>query len=114
MFETICDLIPRDADYPARARTLDILRRVLDGTLLAANGYEIADPGADYWFMRRWDAQDETWFVPWPLGTTAAPEVDAQRSVRHGLGFVPMVWVRNLPGLSATGDVNDGACTFRA
>ena len=33
MFETICDLIPRDADYPARARTLDILKRVLNGTL---------------------------------------------------------------------------------
>ncbi len=27
---------------------------------------------------------------------------------------MPIVWIRNLPGLSATGDANDGACTFRA
>jgi hypothetical protein len=27
---------------------------------------------------------------------------------------VPIVWVRNLPGKSATNDPNDGACTFRA
>jgi hypothetical protein len=33
MFETICDLIPRDNDYAPRTRTLGILRRVLDGTL---------------------------------------------------------------------------------
>ena len=33
MFETICDLIPRDPDYSARSRMLDILKRVLDGTL---------------------------------------------------------------------------------
>src|SRR5215472_18949349 len=33
MFETICSLIPRDPHYPPRARTLDILGRVLDGKL---------------------------------------------------------------------------------
>src|SRR3984957_6152139 len=33
MFETICNLIPRDPAYPTRARTLDILKRVLDGRL---------------------------------------------------------------------------------
>ena len=31
MFETICDLVPRDRDYPSRTRMLDILARVLDG-----------------------------------------------------------------------------------
>ncbi len=30
--------------------------------------------------------------------------------MHHALGFVPMTWVRNLPG----GDDTDGACTFRA
>ena len=44
------------------------------------------------------------------MGSGVAPAVDENRSVRHGLGFVPMVWVRNLPG----GDRIDGACTFRA
>ncbi len=33
--------------------------------------------------------------------------------MKHGLGFVPMVWIRNLPGPSSTGDAADGACTFR-
>ncbi len=79
------------------------------GQVLAEQGYEIADPRAEYWFMRRWDAQDETWFLPWPVAAAQAPVVDAARSVRHGLGFVPLVWIRNLPG----GDDVDGACTFR-
>jgi hypothetical protein len=33
--------------------------------------------------------------------------------VQHSLGFVPIVWIRNLPGPSSTGDPADGACTFR-
>ena len=36
--------------------------------------------------------------------------MDTGRSVRHGLGFVPLVWIRNLPG----GVAPDGACTFRS
>ena len=36
--------------------------------------------------------------------------VDEGRSVLHGLGFVPVVWIKNLPG----GVGPDGACTFRA
>ena len=33
MFETICDTVPTDTGMPARVARLDILRRVLDGTL---------------------------------------------------------------------------------
>src|SRR6187551_1798339 len=40
MFETICNLIPRDPDYPARARTLDILKRVLDGKIYDVLPYQ--------------------------------------------------------------------------
>ena len=40
MFETICNLIPRDPHYPARARTLDILKRVLDGKLYDVLPYQ--------------------------------------------------------------------------
>src|SRR4051812_17316065 len=40
MFETICNLIPRDLHYPARARTLDILKRVMDGRLYDALPYQ--------------------------------------------------------------------------
>ena len=33
MFDTLCDLVPRDNDYPQRVRQLTILTRVVDGTL---------------------------------------------------------------------------------
>jgi hypothetical protein len=82
------------------------------GADLAAQGYDIAETAADYWFMRRWDGDAETWFLPWAVASTTpdGPEIDVARTLRHGLGFVPIVWIRNLPG----GDPIDGACTFRA
>ncbi len=43
MFDTICTMIPRDGDYSARVRRLDILRRVLDGTLYDVLPYEFHD-----------------------------------------------------------------------
>jgi hypothetical protein len=84
------------------------------GAQLAAEGYAIDDPGAEYWFMRRWDRQSEVWFLPTPVGAAVPADVDLTRTVAHDLGFVPIVWVRNLPGPSASGDPSDGACTFRA
>ena len=98
----------------------DRLQRVVEsykvpGSVLAAQGYEIAAPEDDYWFRRTWDDEAETWFVPQRVGAAnAPPQVDEARSVRHRLGFVPMVWVKNLPGPSASGDSVDGAATFRA
>ena len=81
-----------------------------------AGGYEIADPDQDYWFAREWDDEFETWLLPSLAGgeSQAARLVDEARTVRHALGFVPIVWIRNLPGASSTGDPSDGACTFRA
>jgi hypothetical protein len=35
-------------------------RYKVQGAVLAAQGYAIEDPGANYWFMRRWDAETET------------------------------------------------------
>jgi hypothetical protein len=98
-----------------RAPAPDTLESVTEkykvrGRALAALGYAIADEelGADFWFQRVWDVQAETWYLPWRVGGELAPRIDESRSVQHGLGFVPMVWVRNLPG----GDEIDGACTF--
>jgi hypothetical protein len=82
----------------------------VSGAVLAAQGYEIDSPSGVYWFKRVWDDEAETWFMPTPVSRGLPAEVDAARSVRHGLGFVPLVWVRNLPG----GDDIDGGCTFRA
>jgi hypothetical protein len=97
----------------------DTLLRVTEkykvpGALLASSGYKIADNAIDYWFTRSWDPQGETWFMPLPVGTSFTAEIDEARSVVHNLGFVPIVWIRNLPGPSSTGDPADGACTFRA
>ena len=80
------------------------------GSALLARGYEGLEPGAEYWFMRRWDVEREVWFLPWPVRGEGGPVVDETRTVRHGLGFVPVVWVKNLPG----GEGVDGACTFRS
>ncbi len=93
----------------------DVLARVVErykvpGAELAAAGYAVADPAAAYWFQREWDTEHETWFHPHAVGASDAPQRDRGRSVRHGLGFVPVAWIRNLPG----GIAPDGACTFRA
>lgn len=84
------------------------------GSRLLASGFDIDDPAQDYWFMRQWDVNQETWFTPLVAGTDLEPQIDEMRSTYHGLGFVPLVWVKNLPGPSATGDPTDGACSFRA
>jgi hypothetical protein len=83
----------------------------VSGADLLTQGYAAVDPAAIYWFQRSWDENAETWYHPWLVNDPlAAPTVDAARSVVHALGFVPMVWIRNLPG----GDGIDGACSFRA
>ena len=91
-----------------------IERYKLPGANFAAAGYTLPDLGAAYWFNRRWDATAETWYLPQLVGDPSPPTPDLSRSVNHGLGFVPIAWIRNLPGASWTGDDADGACTFRA
>ena len=80
------------------------------GATLMQQGYAGLETTAEYWFERRWDADAETWLLPVLVRGGAEPVVDAERTVRHGLGFVPVVWVRNLP-CDRQDDV-DGACTF--
>ena len=80
------------------------------GAELASQGYDIDDISASYWFARRWDANEETWFVPVKVGMPERWDRDDQRSVVHRLGLVPVVWIRNLPGTKGA----DGTCTFRA
>jgi hypothetical protein len=95
------------ADAPDMLSSV-VERYKVPGQVLAAQGYGVENADATYWFMRRWDTLWETWFVPLPVGAGGQPRVDEERSVRHGLGFVPMVWIKNLPG----GTDIDGACTF--
>lgn len=83
------------------------------GDSLKAMGYAIADDDlrADFWFRREWDANAETWFQPIKVKDAKEgwqPKADDKRTIQHKLGFVPVAWVRNLPG----GDDIDGAPTF--
>ncbi len=84
------------------------------GATLNQNGYKVADPDQQYWFARRWDTQRETWYQPSPVGQDNPFVIDEERTVSHGIGAVPIVWIRNLPGASETGSNKDGACTFSA
>lgn len=78
-------------------------------TELIALGYVVDATAGKYWFARVWDDTTEAWFLPWPVSDTAhMPQIDHARTVTHALGFVPMVWIRNLPG----GDRIDGDSSF--
>lgn len=99
-----------------KATAPDTLEKVTEqyktkGSALKASGYTVKDDdlNVDFWFQREWTAAEETHFEPWKVeDKDKTPARDAGRSVRHDLGFVPVVWIRNLPG----GDTTDGACTF--
>ena len=103
-----------------KADAPDTLGKVIEqykvkGAVLQAQGYAIADADLtlDFWFRREWDESAETWFLPWKVNAEAAdralgPVVDPGKTTQHNLGFVPIVWIKNLPG----GDDTDGECTF--
>jgi hypothetical protein len=83
----------------------------VSGQALADQGYTIAtdDLNAPFWFQRVWDESAESWFIPWKVAAEdQAPKIDEAKTVTHKLGFVPVVWVKNLPG----GDSVDGLPTF--
>lgn len=103
-----------DDDDPDVLVKVEERRRVL-GLTLAAAGYAIPKDNLRswYWFLRVWDAQAETWYVPWLVDSDTEdkphdPVPDEDRTVLHRLGFVPMVWIRNLHG----GDDVDGGCQW--
>jgi hypothetical protein len=83
-------------------------RYKVKGSALKASGYAIADDelGTDFWFQRDWDREAETWYLP--QKKDADLRIDTRRTTTHKLGFVPMVWIKNLEG----GDDIDGAATF--
>ena len=89
-------------------------RYKLKALQLRAAGYAVPITANDnewFWFQRSWDATEETWFLPLSVADAKQgqqPVRDAERSIVHGLGFMPVIWVRNLRG----GDDIDGAPTF--
>jgi hypothetical protein len=89
-------------------------RYKVSGRELARNGYAVENVDEHYWFSRCWDRDNEFWFEPASVASSRPPVLDDSKSVKHGLGNVPIVWIRNLPGVASTGDNIDGACTFAA
>ena len=84
------------------------------GRVLLSRGYDECEPQSLYWFERQWDADSETWFAPQRVGGPPCEKLpDLSRSVRHGPGFVPIVWIRNLPGGPGGSEGPDGSCTFQ-
>jgi hypothetical protein len=87
----------------------------LRGRALRDMGYAIKDADLDamHWWTRDWTDQAEIWYLPVKIsrekpGLPESLAQDNERTIQHNLGFVPMVWIRNLPG----GDDIDGAPTF--
>ncbi len=87
----------------------------VDAESLIDEGYEGINSGEhkEYWIERVWDENQEIRFLPYPVKTTEEAEkvVDSDRSCVHGLGFVPIVWIKNLNEGNEISDV-DGSCTF--
>lgn len=86
-------------------------RYKVKGQALSDQGYTIADDElkADFWFQRIFDEMSETWYLPWKVkDKKPSITIDAARSTQHNLGFVPLIWIKNLPSR----DPIDGTCTF--
>lgn len=90
----------------------------IKGSAVAEMGFEVKpfQENMDFWFKRRWTDEAEEWFVPVPCidektGAKIFPtKLDKSRTVQHGLGFVPIVWIKT-PGVFGT-DCIDGPCIF--
>ncbi len=80
------------------------------GDVLKGMGYAVEEKEM-YWFQRDWTSTEEVWYAPLAVSKAKEgdkPSRDETKTVCHKLGFVPLVWVRNLPG----GDDIDGKPTF--
>jgi hypothetical protein len=82
------------------------------GSVLVSMGYKNIKENELYWFQRVWDTERDIYYKPMLRADYEEDKnfiEDAERTVTHGFGFVPIVWVKNLPG----GNLIDGACTFK-
>ena len=88
-----------------------------DGATLQSMGYTIPKDEENYIFCldREWDTENETYFLPYRTDTLTREESvkrtkDENRSFTHGLGFVPILWIQNLPKTCCI----DGESTFES
>lgn len=95
----------------------DVLEKVterykLKGKILKQSGYADVEDNEMYWFQREWNSTAETWYLPQTLNDAKegkSPAIDAKNTIEHKLGFVPVVWIKNLP---RDDDDIDGNPTF--
>lgn len=92
-------------------------RYKITGKNLIQQGYtNIEYPDKNYWFEREWNTLSEIYYLPYLCSDPDAQRVvDKDKTFEHNLGFVPAIWVKNLPQIIDTdshGLVVDGACTF--
>lgn len=89
-------------------------------------GIDLIDMGYDsilkdetYWYHREWTGIQEIYYLPRKVNAKddtqeneeiTAKNIDEIRTITHNLGFVPIVWIKNLPG---NGNKIDGLCTFK-
>ncbi len=83
------------------------------GVDLQAMDYPIPekDAGVTFWWQRVWTADAEEWYVPQKdadVKKGIKPKLDKGNTIQHGLGFVPVVWIKNL----SAGNGIDGSPTF--
>lgn len=90
-------------------------RRKYDGYSLLMMGYEIPkDKRREIYYIERlWTIDEEIYFEPYTVvqyqDESFQLTIDTERSIKHDLGFVPAVWIKNLPCANSV----DGACTFQ-
>ena len=86
----------------------------IDGASLRAMGYFIEDDNLNnpYILMREWNLNEEIFYAPYlkDAEKDVIPQRDDSRSYAHDMGFVPIVWIKNLP---KDGFI-DGCSTFES
>lgn len=112
--EPLCTefLTPEFSDiYPSKVVKITEKYKVSGKSLIEA-GYPEIEETEDYWMMRIWDDMNETVYEPFKVSDAweddFIPQPDLEKTTEHKFGFVPFVWIKNLPSK----DKIDGACTF--
>lgn len=90
-------------------------KRKVDGATLKSFGYNILDKDKNeiFYVCREWNDQEEIYYKPYLCNDEREdykPTKDSDRSFSHDFGFVPAVWIKNLPHAHHI----DGRCTFES
>lgn len=120
-FEALCTEYLTPIFNPANPKELiSVIEKYKEkGSELKIGGdYQGLDDNKIYWIMRKWTADQEIYYKPWVAGKEKLKnnelkndvEVeDKDKTINHNLGFVPLVWIKNLP---CGKNKIDGYCTF--